>query len=64
MASLVYKPTWSFKGALSVPIQFLAPESPLKMTKNAIHSTLNVLFVPKVFEFITYLFSHVEKRLT
>ena len=40
MVSLVYRPTWSFKGALSGLRQFLAVESPLKMMENTLHFTL------------------------
>ena len=55
--------TWRVKGALSVLRQFLATESPLKMTKNALYFTLRALFGLKIFKFLSWIFVHVEKRL-
>ena len=40
-----------------------APESPLKMMKNAFYLTLEALFVLKIFKFLSWLFGHVAKRL-
>ena len=37
------------KGALSGLRQFLAPESPLKLMKNAFHFTLKAIFILKIF---------------
>ena len=51
------------KGALSGLRQFFAPESPLKMMKNAFYFTLKALFVLKIFNFLSGLFGHVEKQL-
>ena len=42
-----------FKGALSGLRQFLATESPLKMTKNHFYFTLKALFVLKIFKFLS-----------
>ena len=42
-----------FKGALSGLRQFLATENPLKMMKNAFYSTSKVLFVLKIFKFLS-----------
>ena len=53
----------SIKDALSGLSQFLATGSLFKMINNAFYFTLNALFVLKVFEFLSWLFSHVEKRL-
>ena len=52
-----------FKVALSGLRQFLANEAPLKMMKNAFYFTSKVLFVLKIFKFLSWLFSHVAKRL-
>ena len=38
-------------------------KSPLKMMKNAFYFVLKTLFVLKIFRFLSWLFSHVEKRL-
>ena len=46
-------------GVLSGRRQFLAAESPLKMMKNAFYFTLKVLFVLKVFKFLSLLLGHV-----
>ena len=56
MGNLIYRPTWSFKGALSGIRHFLATKSLLKIMATA-------LFVLKIFQFVTQLFGHVEKRL-
>ena len=52
-----------FKVALSSLRQFLAIESSLKMMKNAFYFTLKVLFVFKIFKFLSCLFGLVQKRL-
>ena len=49
------------KGALLGLRQFLATESPLKMTKNAFYFTLNALLVLKIFKFLSWIFAFVEK---
>ena len=38
-------------------------ESPLKMKKNAFCFILKALFVLKIFNFLSWLFGHVEKQL-
>ena len=52
-----------FEGALEGLTQFLATECPSKMMKNAFYFTLKALFVLKIFQFLSRLFCHVEKRL-
>ena len=42
---------------------FLAIESPLKMMKNGFYFTSKALFVLKIFQFLSWLFGHVAKRL-
>ena len=49
--------TPTLKGALSGLWQFLAIESPLKMTENAAY------FVFKILKFMSWLFGHVTKQL-
>ena len=51
------------KGALSGLRQFLVTESSLKMMKNTFHFTSKALFVLKIFNFLSWLFGHVAKRL-
>ena len=51
------------KVPLSSLRQFLAAESPLKMMKNAFYFMSKVLFVLKIFKFLSWLFSHVAKLL-
>ena len=51
------------KGALSGLRQFLTTKSPLKMKKKAFNFTSKALFVLKMFKFLSWLFSHVAKRL-
>ena len=51
------------KGARSGLRHFLATESPLKTMNNTFYFTLKALFVLKIFKFLSWLFSHVEKRL-
>ena len=51
-----------FKGTFSCLRWYLATESPLKMLKNSFYFTLNVLLVPKIFKFLSWLFV-VEKLL-
>ena len=62
---LVILPTLEllFNGPLSGLRQFLATESPLKMMKNAFYFTLKALFVLQIFNFLSWLFGHVAKRL-
>ena len=36
-------------------------ESPLKMIENAFYFILKALFTPKIFNFFSWLFGHVEK---
>ena len=50
------------KTALSGPKQFLATESPLKMTKNVFYFTLKARFVLKIFKLLCSLFRHLGKR--
>ena len=52
-----------FKGALWGLVQFSATESPLKMMTNAFYFTSKALFIFKIFKFLSWLFSHVLKRL-
>ena len=40
----------------------LATESPLKMRKNAFYFFLEAFFVLKIFNFLFWIFGHVEKR--
>ena len=54
---------WNVKGALSSLRQFLVTESPLKTMKNAFYWVLKALLVLKIFKFLSWIFSHVEKRL-
>ena len=54
---------FKFKGALSSLREFLATESPSKMTRNAFYFTLKALFVLKIFKFLSGLFGLVEKQL-
>ena len=51
------------KGALSGLRQFLTPETPLKLMKNAFYFTSKALFVLKIFKFLSWFFGHVAKRL-
>ena len=51
------------KGALSSLRQFLATESPLKITKNAFYFTLKALFILQIFKFLSWPFGHEAKRL-
>ena len=48
------------KGAASYLREILATESPWKMMKNAFYFFLN-LFVLQIFQFLSWLFGHVEK---
>ena len=61
--------TWSglnwtedLEGALSGLRQLLSTESHLKMMKNAFYFTWKAFFLLKIFKFLSWLFSHVEKR--
>ena len=51
------------KGALSGLRQFLATESPLKMTKNAFYFTSKALSGRKIFKYLSRLFAHVSNWL-
>ena len=51
------------KGAVTGLRQFLETESPLKMMKNTFYFTSKTLFVLKIFNFLSWLFSHVAKGL-
>ena len=37
-------------------------ESPLKMMKNAFYFILKALFILKIFQFLSWLFGHIEKK--
>ena len=54
--------TESLKGALLVLRQFLAAETSLKIMKNALYLTLKT-FLFSIFNFLSWLSGHVEKRL-
>ena len=56
------KEAW-FKGALSSLRQILATESLLKLMKNAFYFTLKALLILKIFQFLSWIFGHVEKHL-
>ena len=43
--------------------QFLATESPLKVTKNGFYFALKVLFIYEIFQFLFRIFGHIGKRL-
>ena len=45
------------------PSKKITIESPLKIIKNAFYFILNVLFVLKIFKFLSWLFGHVEKTV-
>ena len=49
------------QSTLSGLIQFLATDSPRKLTKNAFHFISNALFVLKIFKLLSWLFGRVEK---
>ena len=51
------------KGALSGLRQLLAAESPLKRMKNAFYFTSKAVFVLKMFNFLSWVYVHVAKRL-
>ena len=53
---MITKHFGNIKGALSGLRQFLETESPLKMMKNAFYLTSKVLFVLKIFNFLSWLF--------
>ena len=53
----------SIKDALSSLIQFLETESPLKMMKNAFYVTLKAVLVLMIFNFLSWILGHVEKRI-
>ena len=50
------------KGPLSGLRQYLTTENLLKMMKNDFDFMLKVLFVLKVFSFLSWLFGYVEKQ--
>ena len=52
-----------FERALSGLRQLLATEGPLKMINNAFYFTLKALLGLKISNFLSWLFTHVEKRL-
>ena len=52
-----------FKGALSGLRQFLATGHPLKIMKIVFYFTSKVLFVLKIFRFLSWRFGHVSKRV-
>ena len=54
---------WPFKDALSGLRPLLATESPLKIMKNAFNFTLKALFFLKIYNFLLWLFGHLEKLL-
>ena len=43
--------------------QFLTTESPWKLMKDAFYFVLKVLFVLKIFKFLSPLFGHVQKTV-
>ena len=43
--------------------KFLITESPLKVTWNVFYFTLKILFVLKIFTFLSWFFGYVEKQL-
>ena len=52
------------KGARALILrQILATENPLEMMKSAFYFILKALFVFKIFNFLSCLLGHVEKRL-
>ena len=53
----------NFNGAFSGLRQFLATKDSLKMMKNAFYFTKKALHVLKIFQFLSWLFGHVEKQL-
>ena len=53
----------NFKNAFSGLRHFLAAESSLKMMKNAFYFTSKALFFLKIFNFVSWLFIQVAKRL-
>ena len=55
--------TFCINCALSGLRQFLASENPLKMMENGFYFTLEVIFVLKMFKFLSWFFDHVEKWL-
>ena len=52
-----------FKGAFSGLRKFLATKSPLKMIKNAFYFISKILFVLRIFKFLSWFFGHVSKDL-
>ena len=60
---LTYSKILYVKDLLSGLRRFLAAESPLKMLKNDFYFMLKALFVLKIFNFLYWIFGHVEKRL-
>ena len=43
--------------------QFLATESPLKLTRNAFYFTLQAVFILKIVKFLSLLLGNIEKQL-
>ena len=58
-----HSPNNSLKRSFLGQRQYLAVEDLLKLRKNAFYVTLKALFVLKIFEVLSRLFSHVGKRL-
>ena len=59
----MYKNSFGLKVHCQVWDNFLANESHLKMMKNAFYFTLKAVVVLKIFKFLSWSFSLVEKRL-
>ena len=59
----MYENSFGLKVHCQVWDNFLANESPLKMMKNAFYFTLKAVVVLKIFKFLSWSFSLVEKRL-
>ena len=51
------------EGTISGMRQFLAIESPLKMTKNTFYFTSKSFFVLKIFQFLSGIFGYVARQL-
>ena len=59
----MYENSFGLKVHCQVWDNILANESPLKMMKNAFYFTLKAVVVLKIFKFLSWSFSLVEKRL-
>ena len=51
----------SVKAALAGLRKYLAPESPLKMMKNAFYFALKAFFILKIFRFLSWIFGLIRK---